>query len=123
MNPRPIGRKSNALPVVPPPLVHVRVKVCAVFEHCSYLTTVAVANSSFSDADYRFGQGSKGTGVRASFFTSPVVDEDMMRQGHRLGVLFPSVPRHCWLGDRKGIRPVKIFATYPQTFFSGTSAE
>ena len=21
---------------------------------------------------------------------------------------FPSVLRHCWLGDRKGIRPVKI---------------
>ena len=104
MNPRPIDRKSNALPVAPPPLVHVRVKVCTVFEHCSYLTTAAtVASSSFSDAHYRFRQGSKGTGVRASFFTSPVVDEDMMSQGHRLGVLFPSVPRHCWLGDRKGI--------------------
>jgi len=26
---------------------------------------------------------------------------------HRSGMVYPSVLRHCWLGDRKGIRPVK----------------
>ena len=25
-------------------------------------------------------------------------------------VIFPSVLRHCWLGDRKGIRPLKKLA-------------
>ena len=44
--------------------------------------------------------------------------------------VFPSVPGHCWLGDRKGIPPVKISltikttcSTYPQMFSPGTSEE
>jgi len=42
--------------------------------------------------------------------------------------VFPSVPWHCWLGDRKGIPPVKISltikttcSTYPQMFSPGIS--
>jgi len=36
-------------------------------------------------------------------------------------LLFPSVLWHCWSGDRKGIWPIKICATYLQRFCSGTS--
>ena len=30
-----------------------------------------------------------------------------MTTKHRVGMFFTSVHRHCWLGNRKGIRPVK----------------
>jgi len=36
---------------------------------------------------------------------------------------FPSVLWHCWLRDRKGIRPLKNCATCPQRFYSETGEE
>ena len=37
--------------------------------------------------------------------------------------VFPSVLWHCWLGDRKDIRPVKTWATFPQTSEERTPME
>ena len=61
-----------------------------------------------------------------------VVRDEVGRPPGDLGVnksmecdIFPSVLRHCWLGDRKGTRPVKqeaqLMLTNPRDAFRGQS--
>jgi len=64
---------------------------------------------------------SQHKGSNASSIRSPVVDEERIRLG--VTALFPSVLLHCWLANRKDIKPIKTHVTYPQRFFSETSEE
>jgi len=57
----------------------------------------------------------KGTGIRGqmrSMANLPQGNQELLvvkdKVSKSIGCdIFPSVPWHCWLGDRKGIRPVK----------------
>ena len=73
--------------------------------HCS---TATVLGYWHQRADERHGKPPQGNQERL------VVKDNVGRPPGELGVsksmecdIFPSVLRHCWLGDRKGIRPVK----------------
>jgi len=55
------------------------------------------------------------------FFSTPVTDQGSGPVGDLQCFEIPAVLRHCWLGHRKGIGPVKIHSAWLLTFSSRTS--